>query len=275
MKKNILLSAFLLLSCVGVNAADWRLVDTQPNNVRLYVDMDSIKLGKTDNEYLYAAKYTAINKPEQLLYLKTDTKTNKLGIIKVEDYSDESYRPVRNLSNPHVYMKDIEEGYFLKPLHDCILAISRNEQLAVGDNGLYVAKNSRINENEQHLAYKTTENPTIVKDEFINYVNTNNAPNNTIRGYLVATCQKIDSNWFPPSTNSQSRVVINASINKKGELDSYDVIESSGDDRIDKSAIKALQDAQPYAKLPANDSTYAMYFKFVFEKGEYGKRVVY
>lgn len=275
MKKNILLSLVMLLSCGYANSADWRLVDTQPHNVELYIDMDSVKTGKTDNEYLYAAKFAVPGGVEKTMYLKTDAKANKLGIIRVEHTASSEYRPVRNLSNPHVFMKDVDDDNFLKSLQDCIIALYKNEELVMGDNGLFVVHKDTKDYNDKVLVYRSESNPTIIKDEFISYTNNNGSPNQAISDYLVAACKKIDSVWYPPQTSSDKRVIVKASINKKGMLDSYEITESSGDDRIDNSAIKALTNAQPYAKLPASESTYAMYFKFVFDRTTVGKKVVY
>ena len=281
MKKSLLLSLVMLLSCVSANAADWRPIDTKTDTVKMYVDMDSIKVNKDQTQYAYAARYSVKGGPEKLLYLKTDTTNDKLGIIRVEDYSDETYRPVRNLSEAHTYMKDLAEDYFLKPLNDCILAISRNGIVEEGENGMYVVQGESINneDDQKPLVYKLDKKKSNegITEEFISHkgYNENVSDNEIVDKYLAETCEMLNTKWLPTKVTSFTRTIVSAEINKKGKLISYKIIEPSGDDAIDASVINALEKAQPYKKLPATDVIYSMTFKFVFERAPFGKSVVY
>lgn len=291
MKKNILLALVLLLTCGYASAEDWQEIDSRPHNVRVYVDMDSIRTGRNDHELLYAARYTVPGETEKLIYLRTDTKTNQLGIIDVDEVANTEYRPIRKLTNPRAFMKDIDESFFLKPLHDYISALSMNEDFIKNSNGvywLYKAKQNGSGSNYVNVNYKgsytstpserlnieITDNPTAIKDEFITYSNTDNAPNEAISNYLSLTCKQINANWMPPVTSVDRRTIVNVSINNKGQLEYYDMVESSGDTKTDDSVLQALKSAQPYTKLPANN-VHSMLFRFVFERTPYGHIVVY
>lgn len=281
MKKNLLLSFVLLLTCLCANAEDWRLVDTNSANVRMYVDMDSIKINDKQTQYAYAARYTVKDSPEKLIYLKTDVNSGKLGVIKAENYNSEKYRPVRNLTDAHVYMKDVADDYFLKPLNDYILAIAKNDAVDGGINGVYAVQNDGINYNEYNtdLSYKLQDgkNGEALKEELISHkgYNENVTDNAIINTYLANTCEQINANWLPQKVTNFTRTVVAAEINKKGKLISYKIIESSGDKVIDASVINALEKTQPYSKLPTTDNVYSMIFKFVFERSPLGKSVVY
>lgn len=281
MKKGLLLSLVMLLSCAAANASDWRLVDTKTDTVRMYVDMDSIKVNDKQTQYAYAARYSVKGNPEKLVYLKTDTTNDKLGIIRVEDYDDETYRPIRNLSEAHAYMKDVPADYFLKPLNDCILAISKNQTVAEGTNGMYVVKGESVDNNEYETtwSYKLAENKNgeSLKEELVSHkgYNENISSSEIVNQYLAETCELLNANWLPTKVTSFTRTIVNAEINKKGKLVSYRIIEPSGDDAIDASVINALEKAQPYGKLPAKDAIYSMKFKFVFDRSPLGKSVVY
>ena len=268
MKKNILLSLVLLLSCTSAIAENWQYVDVNNNEIELYVDLDSLKTGKNNNEYLYAARYSVKGAPEKVVYLKSDIETGKLGIIRADDYTDDSYRPVRNLSNPHVYMKDVNDRSFLKPLHEYVLSMAKDNTYLASQ------KNYDLKYSNDNLVYNSDSG--ILREEFISYTYDNKI-SPEIRNYLITTCEQLKANWMPPNVGYDTRTIVKATIKNDGSLFDYSILETSGNLQIDNSVVKALKTSVPYAKLPKENGkeVFSMDFKFVFEGGNIAKRVVY
>ena len=68
--------------------------------------------------------------------------------------------------------------------------------------------------------------------------------------YMAKMKKDIQAKWKPPKGIEQRRVGVTFSINRDGSIDNGTVVESSGDDAIDKSALDALHDASPIDPLP-------------------------
>lgn len=68
--------------------------------------------------------------------------------------------------------------------------------------------------------------------------------------YMAKMKKDIQAKWKPPKGIEQRRVGVTFSINRDGSIDNGTVVESSGVDAIDKSALDALHDASPIDPLP-------------------------
>ncbi len=68
--------------------------------------------------------------------------------------------------------------------------------------------------------------------------------------YMTKMKKDIQAKWKPPKGIEQRRVGVTFSINRDGSIDNGSVVESSGVDAIDKSALDALHDASPIDPLP-------------------------
>ncbi|MBS1953789.1 MAG: TonB family protein [Cyanobacteria bacterium SZAS-4] len=68
--------------------------------------------------------------------------------------------------------------------------------------------------------------------------------------YMTKMKKDIQAKWKPPKGIEQRRVSVTFSINRDGSIDNGTVVESSGVDAIDKSALDALHDASPIDPLP-------------------------
>ena len=133
MKKSILLSLVLLLSCLSSDAVCWQKVNTGSDNTVMYIDEDSVRQGQNGGEYLYAIRYSVKNSPEKTVYLKSDYNKKLIGVIRVEDYTEDDYRPAMNLTNAHVFMKPVEDTPFLEPIHYYIASERMNTMYAKND----------------------------------------------------------------------------------------------------------------------------------------------
>lgn len=68
--------------------------------------------------------------------------------------------------------------------------------------------------------------------------------------YMSKMKKDIQAKWKPPKGIEQRRVGVTFSINRDGSIDNGTVVESSGVEAIDKSALDALHDASPIDPLP-------------------------
>ena len=123
MKKSILLTLALLLTCTTVQAVDWQPLNIESQDVQLYVDTDSIKTNKKTREYLYAVKYIK-DSSEKVVYIKSNTAKHLIGIIRIEDYDENTYNSSRNLLNPHVFMKHLDDNMLFARLNEEVVGIA-------------------------------------------------------------------------------------------------------------------------------------------------------
>jgi TonB family protein len=69
-------------------------------------------------------------------------------------------------------------------------------------------------------------------------------------GYMAKMKKDIQAKWKPPKGIEQRKVVVTFSINRDGSIADGSVVQSSGVESIDKSALEALHDASPIDPLP-------------------------
>ncbi len=69
-------------------------------------------------------------------------------------------------------------------------------------------------------------------------------------GYMSKMKKDIQAKWKPPKGIEQRKVVVVFTINRDGSITEGSVVDSSGVDSIDKSALDALHDASPIDPLP-------------------------
>ena len=256
MKKNLILLTVILLSGLAANAVNWQPVCTNNPGVDLYIDTDSFRK-ISDNECLYAIKYSIDNTPEQVAYIKSDSKTGYLGIINSGDYNIDKYKPNAVFSEPHVFMKPIKENSFLRYSNDYALAIASGKTIIGTNNAVYSYDGKSIS--EIPVAHKTL-----------------NVTPEQLEGYLVQACELLQANWYPPESGNGSRAIIRVTIGNDGSLLKYDFEETSGDPLTDRSIIAAAERTVPYPKFPEiAKEAYSLDFRFVFEHDVVRKSVVY
>ena len=265
MKKKLFLLTCLLLAGIKVGAVDWQPVETSVPNVNVYIDMESVKKINND-ECLYAIKYSVNDKPEQVAYIKSNSKTNYVGIIQSGDYEIEKYKPNAVFAEPHVFMKPIKEGSFLGAVHNYAIASLQGPTI--------VQKQDAISTNEYDAVYNK---PVLRDDLMVAYNNSGDLYSNAeFRDYVTRTCKILEQNWTPPESGHNTRAILLVSIGADGSLLDYSFAETSGDNITDRSIISAVEKSVPYPGFPkvAKDA-YSLKFQFVFEHDLLKKSVVY
>lgn len=241
MKKNLLLLLALLMTSLSAHAVNWDPVDAGKSDLQMFIDTDSINF-INNNTCVYAVKYHKGLEPTKVVYVKSDFKENKLGIIRTQDFDENTYNAKSVLSLPNAFMKPLNSDSFLALTHKYTEDL-HNVKLASAE-------------------YFNKKNNNIVN---VNYVSAF-VPKN-FKEYVSVIGNSIDDNWCPPSSgkNTQTIVIINTS--KDGALMGYDIAKSSGDEMTDRSAISAVVKSAPFIKFPAEfEDKDSVNIQFVFDK---------
>lgn len=126
--------------------------------------------------------------------------------------------------------------------------------------------NANINTNFYTSRNSYTENKKL--PEKVNTVN--RAGNVDFSNYMYTMSKKIKANWHPPKGKETKKVVVFFNIDRSGKLNSAKIKESSGVEELDKSAIKALEDASPFEKLPDEYTKENIDVQFTFDYKVHG-----
>lgn len=89
--------------------------------------------------------------------------------------------------------------------------------------------------------------------------------------YMQELQVSIKKNWNPPKRPKSNQVVLLFKIRKDGKLLSAKVLKSSGNKDIDKAALKALEDTQPFKPLPSKFKGKNVDIQFTFDYNVWGK----
>ena len=83
--------------------------------------------------------------------------------------------------------------------------------------------------------------------------------------YMRNLQKRIKKNWNPPKGNQSKRVVLNFSLDRKGKVLKYSIVQSSGVKAVDDAAVKALKEAEPFGNLPKKFTKDAVDVQFTFD----------
>jgi TonB family protein len=90
-------------------------------------------------------------------------------------------------------------------------------------------------------------------------------------GYFMAHIQsKIKRFWRPARSDVSRRVILLFKVNRNGEVSDLRVKDSSGVDTADAAALKAVEAAAPFCKLPAGED-HAVDIEFTFDYNVFQK----
>lgn len=87
--------------------------------------------------------------------------------------------------------------------------------------------------------------------------------------YMAELQRRIKRAWFPPKGPASKRVVVVFKIHSGGELSHLRIERSSGDSDTDHAALKAVENAAPFAHLPANSPS-DVDIQFTFDYNVFG-----
>ena len=89
--------------------------------------------------------------------------------------------------------------------------------------------------------------------------------------YVKYLQKRIKKNWHPPLDDMTKNTVALIKIAKNGRLISCEIFKSSGNQKADEAAVKAVQLAAPFKPLPANFKVQSVDVIFTFDYRVWGK----
>lgn len=87
---------------------------------------------------------------------------------------------------------------------------------------------------------------------------------NDFSDYMRVLQGKIQKCWNPPDFVEDGDAVVMFKINRRGEVLTTEIIQSSNNQVFDEAAIEALRKASPFDKFPANTSKDCLTIKYTF-----------
>lgn len=273
MKKKILLFIILLTSAISANAADWQQINTDIPNFSMYIDKDTVKY-INPQECLYAIKFQSAQRPEKVVYLKSNSYTNYLGVIRSEEFDENNYRPKAVFANVHVYMKPVDTDSFLVYAHKYVSRLipsdvnSENEDMSVKKDA-FTPDDTKV----------TNEPPTIRGRYESNNLKMKSVQKQTaalnLKDYVQEVGAILNDNWVPPKSGRNTQAIIILTIGSDGSLQSYHVAKSSGDVPTDRSIINSAEISVPYPKFPKLEKpSDILNLQFVFDYKKFKKSVI-
>lgn len=88
---------------------------------------------------------------------------------------------------------------------------------------------------------------------------------NDFSDYMTNVNEKLQKNWTPPDFLEEAHTRILFKLNRNGEIYSASIIESSGDEIYDESAINALKKSMPFGAFPANTTRETLAINYSFD----------
>lgn len=89
---------------------------------------------------------------------------------------------------------------------------------------------------------------------------------NDFSEYMTDLRGKIQRNWNPPEClDHNGHALVKFSITRSGDVYASEILESSGDEVFDESAMEAIRKASPFAHFPADTSKGSLTIKYSFD----------
>lgn len=88
---------------------------------------------------------------------------------------------------------------------------------------------------------------------------------NDFSGYMANLKTKIQKNWIPPDFLESGHVTVMFKVNRRGEVLSVDIVESSNNAVYDESVLEAIKKSVPFDKFPPCASRDFVTIKYSFD----------
>lgn len=92
-----------------------------------------------------------------------------------------------------------------------------------------------------------------------------------LTSYLNKLKQRVQQQWLPGMSQSNRRTVLNFTINRSGEVNNLNIVQTSGFRVTDEVALNAIQRAAPFAPLPTGYRKNYIDIEFTFDINVYGE----
>ncbi len=254
MKKKLLILAMCLFSALSANAANWVALDGGSDDAQVFIDTESIKFIKADT-CTYALLHKKGNEAAKAVYIKSNYSNDTAGIIRVEDFSEETYNPGFYSKHTSAFMKDAMSNSLLNAAHNFALS-TYSDNFAAGSSSEFGITNLK------NVSNYLPDNAKLgLSDEEYN-------------AYVDGIKSALFENWKTSVHTVFTDINLVISVNSDGSFNGYRILKSTGDDRAKRAAIAAVNLSAPFTPFPDN----AGYMRTVnipvtFEQKFFKKRV--
>ena len=268
MKKKLLTLAVCLCSALSANAATWVAIDSGNDDIQTFIDNDSIKYIAED-VCTYAVLYKKGKDLPKIVYIKSDYKTDRTGIIRAEEFNEEKYNPSYYSKHAKAFMKDIMDNAIFTSAHEYafqshykVTTQTEEQPVKVEEHKKAKAeqpKAEKIKE-EKVKAEKIKEQP---KEEtkvvpVANKVEQNN-PQAVAEGLFNAYVEQIKAdifeNWKTSKETANTIINLIISVNSDGSYNGYKILDSSSQcEKARRAAVAAVNLTAPFAQFPQHES---------------------
>lgn len=90
------------------------------------------------------------------------------------------------------------------------------------------------------------------------------AGNPDFSAYMAELQRRIKKHWFPPKTNESRKIIVQFKVALDGTMSNLRITQSSGVLIADQSALRAVEDANPFKALP-KDAPESVDIEFTFD----------
>ncbi|MEH2390685.1 MAG: TonB family protein [Nostoc sp.] len=92
-----------------------------------------------------------------------------------------------------------------------------------------------------------------------------------LTSYLNKLKQRVQQQWLPGMSQSNRRTVLNFTVNRSGEVNNLNIVQTSGFRVTDEVAMNAIQRAAPFAPLPTGYRKNYIDIEFTFDINVFGE----
>lgn len=92
-----------------------------------------------------------------------------------------------------------------------------------------------------------------------------------LTSYLNKLKQRVQQQWLPGMSQSNRRTVLNFTVNRSGEVNNLNIVQTSGFRVTDEVALNAIQRAAPFAPLPTGYRKNYIDIEFTFDINVFGE----
>lgn len=101
--------------------------------------------------------------------------------------------------------------------------------------------------------------------EYYNRPTTNQTVQNDFSQYMESVKKSLQKSWIPPDFLEEGHVRVLFKIDRNGNVLSSNIIESSGDEIYDESALEAIKKAQPFGTFPPQTLRETITINYAFD----------
>ncbi len=236
MKKKLLLLAMALCTALSANAATWVALDSGNDDIQIFIDSDSVKY-ISNNSCTYAVLYKKGDDTPKIVYMKSDYKTDKAGVIRTEDYKEKDYNPSYYSKHTNAYMKSIMDNATFTSAHAYAFQTHQQAMLQqVQAKEMVRAQNTKAVAN---YVPKNTEKEMAV---------------NLFDAYIEQIKSDIYANWNTSQKTINETVNLIISVNSDGSYNGYKIFDTTSSEDAKRAAVAAVNLTAPFAPFPKNEN---------------------